>query len=159
VFQLQRCQLSHAVTGSMKQLYANQPLDGLRSQRSYGRFLRCVSFLQVFPTRMLSGLVFYRIHSVEGIKFHDSYDISYSVRERDQDRITMSISRNTTTTRPENKQHVTDFRCMYEAYSENKYRFAVKKSIKFSYKILLLLILHFSNYFSTYSPPLLKHLS
>jgi len=47
----------------------------------------------------------------------------------------------------------------YEAYSESKYRFAVKKLSKVSYKILLLSDSTFFSYFSTYFPPLLRHLS
>ena len=46
--------------------------------------------------------------------------------------------------------------CFYKAYSASKYRFAVKKNrvrfrVKFYYQIL-----HSSNYFSIYSPPLLR---
>jgi len=48
---------------------------------------------------------------------------------------------------------------MYEAYSESAYRFAVKKSIKFLIKFYCYQVLHSSNYFSTYSPSLLRHLS
>jgi len=48
----------------------------------------------------------------------------------------------------------------YEAYSESKYRFAVKKiQVRFPIKFYCYQILHSSNYFSTYSPPLLRHLS
>jgi len=48
----------------------------------------------------------------------------------------------------------------YKAYSESKYRFAVKKNrIKFRIKLYCYQILHSSNYLSTYSPPLLRHLS
>ena len=36
---------------------------------------------------------------------------------------------------------------IYEAYSESKYRFAVKKSSKVSYKIYYYQIIHFSKYF------------
>jgi len=43
----------------------------------------------------------------------------------------------------------------YEAYSESKYRFAVKENrVRFSTKFYCYQILHSSNYFSTYSPPL-----
>ena len=50
--------------------------------------------------------------------------------------------------------------CKYEAYSENKYRFAMKKNrVRFRIKFYCYQILHSSNYFSTYSPPLLRHLS
>ena len=49
---------------------------------------------------------------------------------------------------------------IYEAYSEGKYRFAVKKNrVRFRIKFYCYQILHSSNYFSTYSPPLLRHLS
>ena len=48
----------------------------------------------------------------------------------------------------------------YKAYSESKYRFAVKKNLfSFHTKFYCYQILHSSNYFSTYSPPLLRHLS
>jgi len=48
----------------------------------------------------------------------------------------------------------------YEAYSESKYRFAVKKNrVRLHIKFYCYQILHYSNYFSTYSPPLLRHLS
>ena len=47
----------------------------------------------------------------------------------------------------------------YEAYSESKYHFAVKKKSRFHIKFNCYQILHSSNYFSTYSPPLLRHLS
>ena len=47
----------------------------------------------------------------------------------------------------------------YEAYSESKYRFAVKKSSKVSYKILFLSDSTFFILFSTYSPPLFRYLS
>ena len=48
---------------------------------------------------------------------------------------------------------------MYEAYSESKYRFAVKKNrVRFHIKFYCYQILHSSNSFSTYSPPLLRHL-
>ena len=46
----------------------------------------------------------------------------------------------------------------YEAYSDSKYRFSVKISNKVSYKFYCYQILHSSNYFSTYPPPLLRHL-
>ena len=47
----------------------------------------------------------------------------------------------------------------YEAYSESKYRFTVKKNqVRFLIKFYCYQILHSSNYFSTYSPPLLRHL-
>jgi len=48
---------------------------------------------------------------------------------------------------------------IHEAYSESKYSFAVKKSSKVSYKILLLSDSKSSDYFYTYLPPLLRHLS
>ena len=48
---------------------------------------------------------------------------------------------------------------IYEAYSESNYRFAEIKLSKVSYKIYCYQILHSSNYFSTYSPPLLRQLS
>jgi len=49
---------------------------------------------------------------------------------------------------------------IHEAYSESKYRFAVKKNrVRFRIKFYCYQILHSSNYFSTYSPPLLRHLS
>jgi len=49
---------------------------------------------------------------------------------------------------------------MYEAYSESKYRFAVKKNrLRFRTKSYCYQSLHSSNYFSTYSPPLLRHFS
>jgi len=48
----------------------------------------------------------------------------------------------------------------YEAYSESEYCFAVKKNqVRFRIKFYCYQILHSSNYFSTYSPPLLRHLS
>jgi len=48
----------------------------------------------------------------------------------------------------------------YEAYSESKYCFAVKKNrVSFRIKFYCYRILHSSNYFSTYSPLLLRHLS
>ena len=46
----------------------------------------------------------------------------------------------------------------YEAYSESKYRFAVKNHVNFRIKFYCYQILHSSNYFSTYSPPLLRQL-
>ena len=46
----------------------------------------------------------------------------------------------------------------YEVYSESKYRFAVKNKVRFRIKFCYQ-ILHSSNYFSTYSPPLLRYLS
>ena len=48
---------------------------------------------------------------------------------------------------------------MYDAYSENKYRFTVKNRVRFRIKFNSCQILRSSNYFSTYSPPLLRHLS
>ena len=48
---------------------------------------------------------------------------------------------------------------IYEAYSESKYRFAVKKSGKVSYKILLLSDSTFFKLFFHIFPPLLRHLS
>ena len=48
----------------------------------------------------------------------------------------------------------------YEAYSDSKYRFAVKKNrVRFRIKSYCYQILQSSDYFSTYSPPLLRHLS
>jgi len=48
---------------------------------------------------------------------------------------------------------------IYEAYSESKYRFAVKEiRVSFHIKFYCYQILYSSNYFSTYSPPLLRHL-
>jgi len=48
----------------------------------------------------------------------------------------------------------------YETYSESKYRFDIKKNrVRFRIKFYCYQILHSSNYFSTYSPPLLRHLS
>ena len=45
----------------------------------------------------------------------------------------------------------------YEAYSDSKYRFAVKKNrVSFLIKFYCDQIIHSSNYFSTYSPPLLS---
>ena len=70
----------------------------------------------------------------------------------------------------DNKVFVTHTRCKreeyppylfpyYEAYSESKYRFVVKKiRIRFRIKFYCDQILHSSNYFSTYSPQLLRHL-
>jgi hypothetical protein len=59
----------------------------------------------------------------------------------------------------QNKCHA-ESETIYEAYSESKYRFAVKTNrIKFRIKFYCYQILHSSNYFSTYSPPLLRHLS
>ena len=53
------------------------------------------------------------------------------------------------------------FNCdvLHEAYSETKYCFAVKTSSKISYKILLLSDSTLFKLFSTYLPPLLRHLS
>ena len=49
---------------------------------------------------------------------------------------------------------------IYEACSECKYRFVVKKNrVIFRIKFYCYQILHSSNHFSTYSPPLLRHLS
>ena len=46
------------------------------------------------------------------------------------------------------------------AYSDSKYCFAVKNNrVWFRIKFYCYQILHSSNYFSTYSPPLLRHLS
>ena len=42
---------------------------------------------------------------------------------------------------------------------ESKYRFAVKNRIRFRLNFYCYRILHSSNYFSTYSSPLLRHLS
>jgi len=51
-------------------------------------------------------------------------------------------------------------RIKYEAYSDSEYRFAVKIiRVKFRIKFYCYQILHSSNYISTYSPPLLRHLS
>ena len=47
----------------------------------------------------------------------------------------------------------------YEAYSESKYCFAVKNGLRFRIKCYCYQILHSSNYFSTYSPSLLRYLS
>jgi len=48
-----------------------------------------------------------------------------------------------------------------EAYSASKYRFTVKKKnwVRFHIKCYCYHILHSSDYFSTYLPPLLRHLS
>jgi len=48
---------------------------------------------------------------------------------------------------------------MYEGYSESRYRFAVKNRVSFRIKFYCYQILHSSNDFPTYSPPLLRHLS
>jgi len=49
--------------------------------------------------------------------------------------------------------------CLYEGYSESKYRFAVKNNrVRFHIKFYCFQIQHSSNYFSTYLPPLLRHL-
>jgi len=57
--------------------------------------------------------------------------------------------------------YILDFlNSIYDAYSESKYRFAVKQNrVRFRIKFYCYQILHSSNYFSTYSPPLLRHLS
>ena len=48
----------------------------------------------------------------------------------------------------------------YDAYSDSKYRFAVKENrVTFRINFYCYQILHSSNYFSTYSPPLLRYLS
>ena len=49
---------------------------------------------------------------------------------------------------------------LYDAYSESKYCLVVKRNwVRFRTKFYCYQILHSSNYFSTYSPPLLRHLS
>ena len=51
------------------------------------------------------------------------------------------------------------YRLLNEAYSESKYRFVVKNRVCFRIKFYCYQILHSPNYFSTYSPPLLRHIS
>jgi len=48
---------------------------------------------------------------------------------------------------------------IYEAYSESKYIFAIKNRISFVIKFYCYQILHSLNCFSTYSLPLMRHLS